>query len=105
MFSFHQEISAKAISDSWMFASKFPLLIFSPTILSFSIFLYHNGPPGKLATIYPMNLARKRMEQELSVSKDAAVLKIFDFFLSHKSDSHVYWIYFKSQLGDHMSSS
>ena len=30
------------------------------------------------------------MEQELSVSKDAAVLKIFDFFLSHKSDGHVY---------------
>ena len=79
MFSFHQEISAKAISDSWMFASKFPLLIFSPSIWSFSIFLYHNGPyftPGKLSAICPMNLARKRMEQELNVSKDAAVLKI-----------------------------
>ena len=46
--------------------------------------------PGKLATICPMNLARKRMEQELSVSKDAAVLKMFFFFLSHKSDGHVY---------------
>ena len=85
MFSFHQEISAKAISDSWMFASEFPLLIFSPSILSFSIFLYHNGlyfTPEKLATICPMNLARKRMEQELNVSKDAAVLKIFFFSLS-----------------------
>ena len=29
------------------------------------------------------------MEQELSVSKDAAVLKIFFFFLSPKSDGHV----------------
>ena len=45
------------------------------------------------------------MEQELSVSKDAAVLKILSFFLSHKSDGHVYWIYFKSQVGDHMSRS
>ena len=45
------------------------------------------------------------MEQELNVSKDAAVLKIFYLFFSHKSDGHVYWIYFKSQVGDHMSRS
>ena len=47
------------------------------------------------------------MEQELNISKDEAVLKIFSFLslIIHKSDGHVYWIYFKSQVGDHMSRS